>query len=112
MGRVALSERALPTIVAESYVIHGSTICFSAPGLLLRAAARRGDIVCFEADSADAVPAEFWSVVIVGRLELLQPSLDALERPLLEPARDEVSLPMAIVTGRAGRAAGTVGDRS
>ncbi|MCU1399893.1 MAG: hypothetical protein JWN62_3002 [Acidimicrobiales bacterium] len=105
VGRVALSEKALPTIVAEAYEVRGSTINLVAPGVLLLAAARRGDIVCFEADSADAVEAEFWSVVVVGRLQVRRASLGADDQPHIELTRDFVSLPMMIVTGRAAERA-------
>lgn len=101
LGRVALSDKALPTIVAELYVVRGSTINLVAPGGLVVAAARRGDIVCFEADSADAEETDFWSVVVVGRLQLRRTSLDPDELPHVEVIRPFASLPMTIVTGHA-----------
>lgn len=108
VGKVALSEKALPTIVAEAYVVRGSTINLVAPGGLVLAAARRGDIVCFEADSANDVETEFWSVVVVGKLQLQRAPLGAGDQPYLELAGDVVSLAMTIVTGRASEGSGEV----
>ncbi|MCU1365993.1 MAG: pyridoxamine 5-phosphate oxidase family protein [Ilumatobacteraceae bacterium] len=104
LGRVALSEKALPTIVAEAYAVRGSVITFLAPCGLLAAAARRGDIVCFEADSAEAAEGEFWSVVVIGKLQLRRTSPDFAEQRHLDSARDVVALPMTVVTGHAAAA--------
>ncbi len=98
IGRVALSENALPTIMAVFYDVKGSAISFSGSGGLLTAAAQRGDIVCFEADHANPSETEFWSVVVVGKLEVEHGVSDA-QRGF--PA-DRVCLPMTIMSGREG----------
>lgn len=67
LGRVALSDKALPIIVPVEFWMLGDEIVFRASGGLLATAARQGHVVCFEADSGTAAE-ESWSVLVIGGL--------------------------------------------
>ncbi len=104
VGRVALSQNALPTIIPVLYEVNESAISFQDSEGLLAAAAERGDIVCFEADCSDASERLVWSVVVVGKLQLSPVEFgihggngDALTMV----GTDMALLPMTIVSGRA-----------
>lgn len=105
VGRVALSDRALPTVRPVIYELDESTITFHASGGLLLEAAARGDVVCFEVDFADAGENRVWSVVVVGKLRLatLEASRSATTGKRF--GTHKISLPMTIVSGRATRSA-------
>ena len=103
IGRIALSEHCLPTIVPVLYEIDptASTISLHAISGLLAQAAVRGDIVCFGTDFADQPDNELWSVVVVGKLETLMPAFDHQADPPSQFGSTKVSLPLTIVAGRA-----------
>ncbi|MEO6122423.1 MAG: pyridoxamine 5'-phosphate oxidase family protein [Ilumatobacteraceae bacterium] len=101
LGRIGMSHRALPTIVPVAYDIVGTSVMFPVlDGGMLVAAAGRGDIVCFQADSVDATDRERWNVVVVGKLAL-SPKLVGIDMTSIRS--DRASLPMTLVSGRAGR---------
>ena len=100
-GRIALSKRALPTIMPVMYRIDGATVTFGVSGGLLAAAAERGDVVCFEADFTSADESELWSVVVVGKLRLIPGGHAAAEDASAKCRGRVASLPMTIVSGRA-----------
>lgn len=104
IGRVALSNKALPTIKPVLYELDGSSITFHASGGLLSEAAVRGDIVCFEVDFADASENRLWSVVVVGKLELSSSASGASTAAPTKFGATQVSLPLTIVSGRVSRA--------
>jgi nitroimidazol reductase NimA-like FMN-containing flavoprotein (pyridoxamine 5'-phosphate oxidase superfamily) len=67
VGRLVLTERALPAFHPVDYVRHGrSLIVRTGPGSELDAARRR-DVVAFEADHVDPDAHTGWSVMVVGR---------------------------------------------
>lgn len=101
IGRVALSRNALPTIMPVLYKVDGHAITFNASGGLLAAAAGRGDVVCFEADYADASESDLWSVLVVGKLETGPRDARATAVAVAGFGADTVSLPMTIISGRA-----------
>lgn len=102
MGRIGMSYRALPTIVPIAYDIVGTFVMFPVlDGGILKAAAGRGDIVCFQADSVDAAERELWNVVVIGKLEFSKDLLVGIDMSLIKS--DRASLPMTLVSGRAGR---------
>jgi nitroimidazol reductase NimA-like FMN-containing flavoprotein (pyridoxamine 5'-phosphate oxidase superfamily) len=101
IGRIALSKNALPTIMPVLFEMHGTTIRFNASGGLLEAASTRGDIVCFEVDSADQEAREMWSVVVVGKLELAPTAARSEDERRSLFGHANVSLPMTLVSGRA-----------
>jgi nitroimidazol reductase NimA-like FMN-containing flavoprotein (pyridoxamine 5'-phosphate oxidase superfamily) len=71
LGRIAVTERALPSILPVRYARFGDAILFRVgEGTLLRAA-RMGQIVCFEADSGDHHLEAAWSVTAIGQLRVI-----------------------------------------
>ena len=76
LGRVALSDKALPIIVPVEFWMLGDDIVFRASGGLLATAARQGHVVCFEADSGTAAE-DSWSVLVIGGLTVADPSVVA-----------------------------------
>jgi uncharacterized protein len=66
IGRVILTEQALPTALPVAYVVDSGDVVFrSAPGAKL-AAAREGTVIAFEVDAFDEVEQTGWSVVVTG----------------------------------------------
>jgi hypothetical protein len=106
VGRIALSQSALPTIMPVLYEVVGTSVKFQASAGLLATAAERGDVVCFESDFANADERALWSVLVVGRLEIV-PTDGARRAAVPDPlgarpfGSTSVALPMTIVSGRA-----------
>lgn len=101
LGRVGLSDRALPMIVPVLYRLGPDGIEFDATGRLLPAAAYGGHVVCFEADAADRDTGAGWSVVVVGRLQVVPLPLAA--PPRWRGGRGDgirARLPTALMSGR------------
>lgn len=108
VGRVVYTDGGLPAIAVVNYVVHGDTIVIrTLPGGKL-SAARRRDVVAFEADSIDPADGTGWSVVVVGEARPVQ---DSIESELLtalplrswvgEPAPDAfIRIRMSLVSGR------------
>jgi uncharacterized protein len=71
IGRVILTENALPTALPVAYVIDAGDVVFrSAAGAKL-AAAREGTVIAFEVDSFDEAERTGWSVVVTGIASVL-----------------------------------------
>lgn len=66
LGRLAVSQGALPLILPVNYAMDGTSIVFRTRqgGLLDRAC--RNTIVAFEIDQYDATAGSGWSVLVVG----------------------------------------------
>ncbi len=92
VGRVGLSLGALPVILPVNFaVIDGCIVFRTAPGSKLSAAAT-GAVVAFEVDSYDAGARSGWSVLVVGRSEVVH-DLDVTFEALaakLEPFADGI----------------------
>ena len=58
-------------ILPVSYAVVGDDLVFRVGDGLIAAAARRGDIACFQADRADEQTLDGWSVSAIGPLALL-----------------------------------------
>ena len=101
LGRIALSDHALPTILPVVYRVTGDAVEFEASGRLLMTAAQRAHVVCFEADAADFTNGTGWSVLITGRLELRAADLVAADQPWLPRGRGTtLRLPATVISGR------------
>ena len=113
LGRVALSDRALPVVLPVMYRLAPDSVEFEASGRLLPAAANEGQVVCFEADAAGTEQAPGWSVLVIGRLHVV--STGPSSPVALWPAGDggiTVRLPTTIISGRVlGPVAGPTGVR-
>jgi nitroimidazol reductase NimA-like FMN-containing flavoprotein (pyridoxamine 5'-phosphate oxidase superfamily) len=71
IGRVGVSVGALPAILPIMYAVADGEIYFrTAPGAKL-IAARQNAVVAFEADDARAIDHSGWSVLAVGRAEVV-----------------------------------------
>ena len=104
LGRVALSDKALPIIVPVEFWMLGDEIVFRASGGLLATAARQGHVVCFEADSGTAAE-ESWSVLVIGGLTVAEPSVVAKLNDGRAPWRTDgpgetVRLSTTVMSGR------------
>lgn len=72
VGRVGLTIGALPAIFPVNYrLIDGAIVFRTAPGTKLEAAAK-GAVVAFEIDGYDVAERTGWSVLVVGRSEVVQ----------------------------------------
>lgn len=74
IGRIAVTNRALPAIVPVNYALSGSRVVFRTEpgGMLARACA--DTVVAFEVDELDPDGRSGWSVLAVGMAELLEGS--------------------------------------
>jgi uncharacterized protein len=85
LGRVALSERALPMILPVPFACLDRDVVFQVSEPALVRAAHDKHVVCFEADHAradaatDGVPVIAWTVAVVGQLSVITEPVD-LER--------------------------------
>lgn len=93
VGRVAFSERALPTMRPVGYTLVGALVVLRAT---TKALARQldGQVVAFEVDEIDDIQASGWSVLVTGTAHLLR------------QASESVVITPAAITGRWLPAAG------
>lgn len=106
VGRVSVTEDALPVIVPVNYVVDGSAVVFrtSSDGLLARAC--HSNVVAFEVDELAADGMSGWSVLVVGVADALDEGerLRASNRRLVSaagPGRDHfIRLTMGRLSGR------------
>lgn len=71
IGRIGLSMRALPVIFPVNFAVIDDSIAFrTAPGSKLSAAAA-GAVVAFEVDDYESESRTGWSVLVVGRAEIV-----------------------------------------
>lgn len=72
VGRLAVVIDGLPDVFPVNFVVdHGSVVIRTGAGTTLAATAH-GASVAFEADGYDAAAGEAWSVVVKGKVELVQ----------------------------------------
>ena len=71
VGRLVFTENALPVVHPVNFLRQGRTIIVrTGPGAKLDAA-RRGDVLAFEADHIDPTSQTGWSVMVVGRASVI-----------------------------------------
>lgn len=107
VGRVGLSVAALPAIFPVSYrIVDGAILFRTSPGSKLSAAAK-GTVVAFEVDDYQVDERCGWSVLVVGKAEIVQDfrtafrALEAHLDPLVGGPRDWiVRIEPTLVTGR------------
>jgi nitroimidazol reductase NimA-like FMN-containing flavoprotein (pyridoxamine 5'-phosphate oxidase superfamily) len=92
VGRVGVTMGAMPAIFPVNYaVLDGAVVFRTAPGSKLSAAASDA-VVAFEVDDYDRADRSGWSVLVVGRSEVVH-DLDVTRRVLaadLEPYADGI----------------------
>jgi nitroimidazol reductase NimA-like FMN-containing flavoprotein (pyridoxamine 5'-phosphate oxidase superfamily) len=112
VGRVVLTDRALPVALPVNYAVDGDSIVFrtASPGTL--SAATGGSVVAFEVDELDLESREGWSVLVTGVMREITSVSELLrvEQLRLEswgaagPSARFVRVPFALLTGRSLRA--------
>jgi uncharacterized protein len=90
LGRVAITDRALPTVVPVQFELRGSDIVFAADYDSLLARATKGTVVAFQSD--DTLPDRIWSVTVVGLAShLTGAQVEAIRQS--HDRRDAITLP-------------------
>ena len=107
LGRIVYTRGALPAVELVNFALDNGDIIIRTDPSGKLAAATRGAVVAFEADSADVTAHAGWSVTVVGVSQAVTDSDESsrLERLGLEPwAPGErpyfVKIPPTIVNGR------------
>lgn len=106
-GRLVFTEAALPAVHPVNFVVADSAVVVrTGPGRKFEAA-RRGDVVAFEADALDARTRTGWSVLVVGHasvvvdIDRLVEVVDVAHRPWVRgPGEHVVQVAGERVTGR------------
>jgi nitroimidazol reductase NimA-like FMN-containing flavoprotein (pyridoxamine 5'-phosphate oxidase superfamily) len=107
VGRIALTDRALPVVLPINFTLVDKTIVFAtSPGLKLDAA-KEGTVACLEVDGFDRLTHGGWSVLATGRMtEIRDPErLEEARRLPLSPwaitePEHYVELPIELLSGR------------
>jgi hypothetical protein len=94
VGRIALTEHALPVIIPVRYEVDENAMKFPAAPPTLERAAEAGHIVCFQTDSVDP-DGSIRSVTVIGRLEIADTRAGSRQPGLADRAR----LSTATLTG-------------
>ena len=107
VGRIVYTRQALPAVELVNFVLHNGDIIIRTDSSGKLAAATRGAVVAFEADTVDVAGRTGWSVTIVGYSEAVTDSeeISRLERLGLTPwapgRRDHfIRISPSIVNGR------------
>jgi nitroimidazol reductase NimA-like FMN-containing flavoprotein (pyridoxamine 5'-phosphate oxidase superfamily) len=95
VGRVAITEHALPAIVPVNFVRSGPRILFRTGPDGMLAHGCDGTVVAFEIDGVDPDGAAGWSVLVVGTARLLD-----VRNGDDADAADRAGLTSAVSTGR------------
>ena len=119
LGRIVYTRQALPAVELVNFALDGGDIVIRTDSSGKLAAATRGAVVAFEADSVDTVTHAGWSVTIVGYSRAVTDGADIrhLELAGLSPwapgERDHfIRITPEIVNGRRISARGQLtGDR-
>jgi nitroimidazol reductase NimA-like FMN-containing flavoprotein (pyridoxamine 5'-phosphate oxidase superfamily) len=76
LGRIAYTRQALPAVELVNFAVDGGDIIIRTDSSGKLAAATRGAVVAFEADSVDTATHAGWSVTIVGYSRAVTDSAD------------------------------------
>jgi|SRR6185437_10249336 len=117
LGRIVYTRQALPAVELVNFALDGGDIIIRTDSSGKLAAATRGAVVAFEADSVDAGDHTGWSVTIVGYSQAVTDGEEIrhLERVELNPwapgNRDHfIRISPSIVNGRRIDAHRVIGD--
>ena len=107
IGRVILSEQAMPTALPVAYALDGDAIVFRSSAGTKLSAATSGTVIAFEVDSFDEHEQAGWSVVATGLASVITDRQEESRADSLGIARwvepdgaRFVRLQPSIVTGR------------
>jgi nitroimidazol reductase NimA-like FMN-containing flavoprotein (pyridoxamine 5'-phosphate oxidase superfamily) len=106
VGRLVYTERALPAIRPVNFALHGNcVVIWSLRGSKVRSI--RQQVVAFEADHFDPATHTGWSVVVIGKVEVVSDEdellsvIEAERRPWIAGEFDHVlRIPVQEMTGR------------
>jgi len=76
VGRLVYSDRALPFVTPVNFILDGADVVIRAGRRSPLATHAPGNVVAFEADDINVVDRSGWSVVVTGRVQLID---DAVE---------------------------------
>jgi nitroimidazol reductase NimA-like FMN-containing flavoprotein (pyridoxamine 5'-phosphate oxidase superfamily) len=110
LGRLAVSNGALPTILPVNYAMEGANVVFRTRQGSLLDRTCRNTVVAFEIDAFDAPSHTGWSVVVIGIANVLYAGdwLRAVELGLTSAGAADGSVFVKIVPGTiTGRTVGT-----
>ncbi len=117
VGRIVYTRQALPAVELVNFALHGGDIIIRTDASGKLAAATRGAVVAFEADSVNTAAHAAWSVTIVGYSEAVTDAAEVrrLEQVGLVPwapgKRDHfIRISPTIVNGRRLAAPRMTGD--
>lgn len=105
IGRVGITSGGLPLILPVHYLYDEGVIVFrTGAGTKLRAAAN-GDVLAFEVDAYDPASGRGWSVMVLGRANVVStehehPGLPTFDEPTDGERNHYVRLFCELVTGR------------
>jgi nitroimidazol reductase NimA-like FMN-containing flavoprotein (pyridoxamine 5'-phosphate oxidase superfamily) len=71
VGRLVYSDRALPFVTPVNFILDGSDVVIRAGRRSPLATHTPGNVVAFEADEISVVDRSGWSVVVTGRVQLI-----------------------------------------
>lgn len=106
VGRVSVTQDALPVIVPVNYVLDGNSVVFRTRDDGMLASACRDTVIAFEIDELASDGSSGWSVLVVGNAAILTDSehLRALSLGLSSAVADErdrfVRLRIGLLSGR------------
>jgi uncharacterized protein len=109
LGRLAVSQGALPLILPVNYALEGANIVFRTRAGSLLDRACRNTIVAFEIDQYDAAAESGWSVLVIGVANVVDAGewFRALELGLISVGASDGGVFVKIVPGKmTGRAIG------
>jgi nitroimidazol reductase NimA-like FMN-containing flavoprotein (pyridoxamine 5'-phosphate oxidase superfamily) len=76
VGRVVFSDRALPVVVPVNFAVDGHDVVIRTARRSRLAVGTPGNVVAFEVDEIDAATRSGWSVVLTGRVDLVEDSAE------------------------------------
>ena len=71
VGRLVYSDRALPFVTPVNFILDGADVVIRTGRRSPLATHTPGNVVAFEVDDIDVVDRSGWSVVVTGRVELV-----------------------------------------
>jgi hypothetical protein len=118
VGRVAITDRAVPAILPVNFMVHGSDVIIRSVAGSKLAAATRGAVVAFEADAYDPIQRTGWSVLLVGVARHVTDPVEVEElsrlglRPYIDGAASHyMRIPATQISGRRLRPPATAASR-
>lgn len=102
IGRVSVTQDALPVIVPVNYILDGSGVVFRTRGDSLLARACHSNVIAFEVDELARDGSGGWSVLVVGVADALDDSerVRIIGRRLVSAAGSDLDHFVRITMGR------------